>query len=70
MQIVMVGIPGDSFGVESIGSRPSTPRSQRVSTCRWRSDVDQKRLETKDVQPVFNRRRTKPLRSAASYPLP
>src|ERR1700677_874300 len=70
VQMVTAGIPGDSFGVESISSRPSTPRSQKVSTCRWRSEVDQKWLETKDVYPVFNRRRTKPLSSAASYPLP
>lgn len=33
VQIVTAGIPGDSLGVELISSRPSTPRSQRVSIC-------------------------------------
>src|SRR5579862_2081976 len=55
---IYAGIPGDSPGVESISSRPSVPRSQRVSTCRWRSSGDQRWMETKDVYLVFNRRRS------------
>src|SRR5579863_2078784 len=70
VHMVTAGIPGDWFGVELIRSRPSAPRSQRVSICRWRRDGDQRWVDTNDMYPVFNRRRWNPLSTADSNPLP
>src|SRR5712692_4805836 len=68
VHMVTVGIPGDSLGVELISSRPSAPRSQRVSICRLRSGEDQRWVDTKDVYSVFSRYRWNPLSTAASKP--